>query len=73
MGSETGSVFVGRAAELEELRRGMADAFAGRGRLFMLLGEAGIGKTRLADEIAAAARSIEDPTEARTDHGHGAS
>lgn len=52
------SVFVGRERELTELRGGLTDALAGRGRLFLLVGDPGIGKTRLADEIAveAAAR-----------------
>jgi tetratricopeptide (TPR) repeat protein len=52
MGSAMGSTFVGRVSELGELRRGLADARAGRGRLFLLVGDAGIGKTRLADELA---------------------
>jgi predicted ATPase len=46
-----GRLFVGRERELEELSSGLADARAGRGRLFLLVGEAGIGKTRLADEL----------------------
>src|SRR5262245_53830639 len=52
MSSDPGNVFVGRVSELDQLRRGLTDAQAGRGRLFMLTGEAGIGKTRLADELA---------------------
>jgi len=44
--------FVGRKHEVEELRAGLNDAMAGRGRLFMLSGESGIGKTRLAEEIS---------------------
>jgi tetratricopeptide (TPR) repeat protein len=47
-----GGVFVGRAFELDELQRALADALAGSGRLLLLCGEAGIGKTRLADELA---------------------
>src|SRR5438128_2151233 len=39
--------FVGREAELEELLTGLEDAVAGRGRLFLLVGEPGIGKSRL--------------------------
>ncbi len=53
---QTGSVFVGRRRELDELRAGLADSCTGRGRLFMLTGEPGIGKTRTADELAAHAR-----------------
>lgn len=43
---------VGRARELAELRSGLEGALAGRGRLFLLMGEPGIGKTRLAEELA---------------------
>ena len=50
------SVFVGRERELDGLRAVFEDAFAGRGRLVMLVGEPGIGKTRTAEELAAHAR-----------------
>jgi len=50
-GAAPGRLFVGRERELEELSTGLADAQAGRGRLFLLVGEPGIGKTRLADEL----------------------
>src|SRR2546425_3834690 len=52
------AVFVGRHRELVELRAGLEDAGAGRGRFFLVVGEAGIGKTRLVEELAreAAAR-----------------
>ncbi len=43
--------FVGRDRELSELARALDDAAAGQGRLFLLAGEPGIGKTRLADEV----------------------
>lgn len=53
-------VFVGREAELGELGRGLDDALGGRGRLYLLSGEPGIGKTRLADEVSelASARGV---------------
>jgi DNA-binding SARP family transcriptional activator len=43
--------FVGREGELAELISGLEDAIAGHGRLFLLVGEPGIGKSRLADEL----------------------
>jgi DNA-binding SARP family transcriptional activator/tetratricopeptide (TPR) repeat protein len=52
-----GSAFVGREPELAELVAGLDDAFAGRGRLFLLVGEPGIGKSRLAEELIAHARA----------------
>jgi predicted ATPase/DNA-binding SARP family transcriptional activator len=44
--------FVGRVAELEMLRSGLDQAFHRQGRLFLLVGEPGIGKSRLAEELA---------------------
>jgi DNA-binding SARP family transcriptional activator len=52
----TTGAFVGRERELDELVRGLNDSFAGRGRLFLVAGEPGIGKSRLADELAVHAR-----------------
>ena len=49
--------FVGRKRELAELIGGLEDAIAGSGRLFLLVGEPGIGKSRLADELSAHART----------------
>ncbi len=46
------TAFVGRQAELARLRAGLDRAFEKRGSLFLLGGEPGIGKTRLAGEIA---------------------
>lgn len=43
--------FIGRTRELAELRASFVDASSGRGRLVMISGEPGIGKTRLAEEI----------------------
>jgi predicted ATPase len=53
----SGGTFVGRGRELAELVAGLEDAFAGRGRLFLLSGEPGIGKTRLAEELMEHARA----------------
>ncbi|MDA0180042.1 AAA family ATPase [Solirubrobacter phytolaccae] len=53
----TAGAFVGRDAELAELTAGLDDAAAGHGRLFLLVGEPGIGKSRLAEELSAHARS----------------
>jgi tetratricopeptide (TPR) repeat protein len=52
-----GALFVGRERELALLTAGLDDALAGRGRLFLISGEPGIGKSRLADELAARARA----------------
>jgi class 3 adenylate cyclase len=49
-------VFVGRDRELEQLRDALDDALSGRGRILMLVGEPGIGKTRTAEELATYAR-----------------
>jgi DNA-binding SARP family transcriptional activator/tetratricopeptide (TPR) repeat protein len=49
--------FIGREAELAELIGGLEAAFAGRGGLFLLVGEPGIGKSRLADELIAEAKA----------------
>ncbi len=45
-------VFVGRQQEMAGLTAAMEDALAGRGRLVMLAGEPGIGRTRMAQELA---------------------
>jgi eukaryotic-like serine/threonine-protein kinase len=47
--------FVGREHELLELRQGLREVLAGAGRLFLISGEPGIGKTRLAEELGAEA------------------
>jgi predicted ATPase len=43
--------FVGRDWELAELLAGLQDAASGRGRLFLISGGPGIGKTALADQL----------------------
>src|SRR5262249_17159573 len=48
VGAERGlTPFVGREHELTLLQEGWAEARAGRGRVILLIGEAGIGKSRL--------------------------
>jgi DNA-binding SARP family transcriptional activator len=55
-GEELNGDFVGREAELGALLADLEDALAGRGRLCLLVGEPGIGKSRLADELIRRAR-----------------
>ena len=57
--SETGSHsrFIGRAREVAELRTALDDAIAGRGRVILISGEPGIGKTRRAGEFSEHARA----------------
>ena len=50
-----GNAFVGRQPEMDELQSTLEDALSGQGRLVMLVGEPGIGKTRTAQELAARA------------------
>ncbi|MGX2994346.1 helix-turn-helix transcriptional regulator [Streptomyces sp. JNUCC 64] len=49
-------VFVGRAAEMAALREALARAEEGEPQALLLGGEAGVGKTRLIEEFARAAR-----------------
>src|SRR5438034_552991 len=51
------SAFVGRDTELAELLSGLREALAGRGGLFFLVGEPGVGKSRLAEETIVRARA----------------
>jgi len=45
------SVFVGRQREMAGLTAALDDALSGQGRLFMLVGEPGIGKTLTTQEL----------------------
>src|SRR5262249_36386198 len=49
---ETVGPLVGRGIEVSRLRGNLDEASRGRGRVVLLLGEAGIGKTRLLGELA---------------------
>jgi DNA-binding SARP family transcriptional activator len=48
--------FVGRERELRELLRGLDETLAGEGRLFLISGEPGIGKSRLVEQLTRRAR-----------------
>ena len=48
-------IFVGRQRERAQLDTALIEALGGRGRIFLIAGEPGIGKTRLAERIAASA------------------
>jgi DNA-binding winged helix-turn-helix (wHTH) protein/tetratricopeptide (TPR) repeat protein len=45
--------FLGRAAEMRQLRALLTQTLRGRGRLVLIEGEPGIGKTRITEELAA--------------------
>ena len=49
-------VFVGRDAELETLRAALEESLSGNGRILMLVGEPGIGKTRTSEELCTYAK-----------------
>ncbi len=50
-------ILVGRDAEFAALRTGLEEAIAGRAGLFLITGEAGMGKSRLVEEVTSLARS----------------
>jgi DNA-binding SARP family transcriptional activator len=56
-GGSTGGRFVGRERELAQLEGGLEGALAGQPSLFLVAGEPGIGKSRLADELASTAQA----------------
>lgn len=49
----TEGVFAGRRKEMEVLKRAVEDTLSGHGRLMMITGDPGVGKTRLVTEVAA--------------------
>src|SRR5262245_39060465 len=55
VGDPSGRAFVGREHELRVLEGELAEAAAGRGRLVAVAGDAGIGKTRMIEELIARA------------------
>ncbi len=54
----SGAGFVGREREMVNLRGALEEALSGQGRMVMLAGEPGIGKTRTAQELAAQAETL---------------
>src|SRR5918999_4363554 len=58
MVGSTQGIFVGRQWEMDELKAALEEAISGHGRLVMLVGEPGIGKTRTAQELANQAQEL---------------
>jgi DNA-binding CsgD family transcriptional regulator/tetratricopeptide (TPR) repeat protein len=56
-GPRSSHAFVGRASELEQLEDALEAATSRRGRVVIVAGEAGVGKTRLLTEFEARART----------------
>jgi DNA-binding SARP family transcriptional activator len=56
-GRHAATPVLGRDAEIAVFEAGLDDALAGRGRLFVLVGPPGAGKTQLADEVASRAKA----------------
>src|SRR5918999_714630 len=57
MATSMSGAFVGRQREMAELKGALEEALSGQGRLVMLVGEPGIGKTRTAQELTAHAEA----------------
>jgi len=56
--SDGSARLIGRDAERAQLLRSLHDARSGRGSITLLLGDAGVGKTRLAEDALTAARRL---------------
>ena len=65
-------LLVGRDGELAVLRRALKESIEGRGRFMLVLGEAGIGKSRLLEEVALAASASHVILNGRAIEGSGA-
>ncbi len=50
--TQSRAIFVGRQREMAELTSALEETLSGQGRLVMLVGEPGIGKTRTTQELA---------------------
>jgi transcriptional regulator with XRE-family HTH domain/tetratricopeptide (TPR) repeat protein len=57
LGATPTVALVGRESELDVVAAHLAEVVTGQGRLLMLVGEPGVGKTRLAQEISVQARA----------------
>jgi adenylate cyclase len=56
--NDRSATLIGRDAERAQLRQSLQQATSGNGSLWLLHGDAGIGKTRLAEDTLAAARQV---------------
>ena len=63
--SDGSARLIGRDAERAQLLQILEQARSGRGGLVLLVGDAGIGKTRLAEEVLSAARRLRLPDAGR--------
>jgi DNA-binding CsgD family transcriptional regulator len=54
-GRVSSPILIGRSSELERLRAATQASADGHGRTFLVAGEAGVGKTRLVEDVAATA------------------
>ena len=54
----SGSALIGREPERARLTAALAAGARGQGSLILLSGEAGVGKTRLAEEVLAGSEAV---------------